>query len=69
MSNEKVELYLKFKKYSDSDLAIYAYDGDISVWLPKSQIKCLEEDLDDLLEGKMYLFEIPEWLAQEKDLI
>lgn len=41
-------------------------DGDIEVWIPKSQIDNLDDDweIEDTIE-----MEIPEWLAEQKGLI
>ncbi len=61
MSQDKVEMIAELIAQTHSALLIS--DGDIEVWLPKSQIE-YSEGLDDTVE-----LVIPELLAKEKELI
>ena len=47
------------EKRHETESAILIFDGVRAVWLPKSQV---EENDDNT-------FTMPEWLAQEKELI
>lgn len=49
----------------ESERAWKVTDGDVVTWLPKSQ---LIEPPQDLRNGT-FLFQLPEWLAKERDLI
>jgi hypothetical protein len=60
--NDDVEITVEIVK--ETDMAYLVKDGDVEVWLPKSQIRG-EEDL----QGGIVELIIPEWLAEEKDLI
>lgn len=67
MHNEIVEITVIFKH--ETSQAILINDGDIEVWIPKSQIENYD-DLDEVIEkGHEITIEIPEWLAIENDLI
>lgn len=41
----------------------------VTVWLPMSLINNVRPDLSVVKRGELLRFEIPEWLAYEKDLI
>lgn len=63
MSNELIKIDIEIVK--ETDMAFLTTDGVIKAWLPKSQIES-----NELLEvGGTYTIEIPEWLAEEKELI
>ena len=48
----------------ETDKAILFFDGRIEVWIPKRYIE------DTVKDGKnMITITIPEWLAEEKELI
>lgn len=49
----------------ETKMAILCSDGTCEVWIPKSQ---LEDDIERLANGLVRII-IPEWLAQEKELI
>jgi hypothetical protein len=61
MSKENYEITVEVKR--ETDKAILVDDGDVEVWLPKSQIV----ERTDLKDGFAELV-IPEWLAEEKEL-
>ena len=49
----------------ETDSAVWVYDGDLKVWLPKSQI-----DIEEGAEmGEQVSILVPEWLAIEKGLV
>ncbi len=62
MMEERYEITLE--KLRETDAAIQVTDGDVTVWLPKSQIVSEEH-----LRGNTYEILLPEWLAHEKGLI
>ena len=69
MAKPSVELELELLKTNDDETAYLFSDGDTDAWLPRSLIISLNKlDADDEEEG-MYLVELPEWLAIEKDLV
>lgn len=47
-----------------TEKAILFNDGDVEVWIPKSQV--IDEDRE---ESGLLKIEIPEWLALDKGLI
>ncbi len=49
----------------ETSLALLVFDGTREVWVPKSQISDYGEDR----QGNTTSIFIPEWLAEEKDLI
>jgi hypothetical protein len=51
----------------DTDNAWLLNDGDTDGWVPKSQGECLDSDEPEI--GRVYKFEIPEWLAIEKGFV
>lgn len=55
-NDERVELKLDIKQ--ETDKAYLVSDGDVTVWLAKSQVNY---DGDE--------FSVPEWLAKEKGLV
>jgi len=59
-----VEFTMEIK--AETTLAYLFFDGDNEMWIPKSQISEFDRHGDD---DDMATFEIPEWLAIEKDLI
>lgn len=44
--------------------AILVHDGDVQVWLPKSQI-----EIADSGDGRTIVVTLPQWLAEEKGLV
>jgi hypothetical protein len=50
----------------DSKGAYFVDDGDVSVWIPKSQVKKMERLANS---ENTYEIEIPEWLAHKAGLI
>jgi predicted RNA-binding protein (virulence factor B family) len=61
---DNVEIFGEVKAVTD--MAILLDDGDVEVWLPLSQI---ESETDDYEKGDEITVFIPEWLAEEKELI
>jgi hypothetical protein len=57
-----VEFYAEIK--FETQAALLLSDGDNEFWIPKSQIVEKEK-----VKGHDYRFEIPEWLAREKEII
>lgn len=51
-----------------TEKAMKVKDCDNEIWLPHSQIHNLK-DPKDLKRGDNIILEIPEWLAQDKELI
>ena len=65
-NQEFIEISCTFVHHTDK--AVLINDGDREVWIPKSQISVLE-DWYDLEPGDPLTIEIPEWLAEDKELI
>jgi len=61
LSISNVEITVEIK--AETELAYLVSDGDLEMWIPKSQI----EEFDR--SGDIATFQIPEWLAEEKGLI
>jgi len=61
-----VELDLEFIRQTSE--AYLVTDGDVKDWLPKSET---DVDFSDILleDGQVYLFTIPEWLAENKGFV
>ncbi len=64
-----VELELELLKTNDDDTAYLFSDGDTDAWLPRSLIISLDKLHPGDKEDGMYLVELPEYLAIEKDLV
>ena len=64
MSNENIDIEAGL--LAETDMAWLINDGDIGIWIPKSQCEC--EDPDPEIDG-IYTFTLPEWLAIEKELV
>lgn len=60
-NDETVSLDLEV--LAETDLALRVTDGDIEVWLPKSEL----EDWPDV--GETEAIEVPEWLAKDRGLV
>ncbi len=63
-----VDLELHFHHETETSFKV-SEDGDEDdgfVWLPKSQTAV---DETNLVEGKVYTFTLPEWLAMNRGLI
>lgn len=60
--SKDVEISCEVKR--ETDKALLIFDGTNEVWIPKSQIKDSCEE-----RGRVISIFIPEWLAEEKDLI
>jgi hypothetical protein len=67
VSDEEVELRVEYVHSTDDAILIDA-GLEENVWLPKSQVDCIEF-FEDMEAGKTYSIFIPEWLATEKELI
>lgn len=61
MSNE---VEIECEVLLETELALKISDGDIEIWIPKSQIKDQCEE-----NGKITSIFISEWLATEKGLV
>jgi hypothetical protein len=61
--DDAVEITVEVIK--ETAAAVLVTDGDIEVWLPKSQITLMVPDEGD----ETRTMEIPEWLAVEKGLV
>lgn len=62
MENPTLVMFPVSAKTAETDKAVcFELEGQ-SVWIPKSQIRDMQEAGDD------YSFYIPEWMVQEKDL-
>ena len=61
MSRETTEITLEILR--ESARAIQVTDGDVTEWLPKSQLEYEGE------VGQTVMVTIPEWLARERNLI
>lgn len=44
-------------------------DHEESIWIPISQISDCDKNLQDLKKGDFITITIPEWLAEEKELM
>lgn len=64
MARNYVELTLEIKK--ETDRAILVSDGDVTEWIPKSQLECDPEPSD--VKG-LFDISIAEWIAEEKGLV
>ena len=62
MGKEIVEITAEIIK--QTDFAILIDDGEVRVWLPKNQIEQIDRVYENCAE-----ISIPEWLAEEKELI
>lgn len=62
-----ISLHGVVKRVTDKAIQFDLDEAEEYVWIPKSQIS--EPDPEDISEGDEIDFIIPEWLAQEKDLI
>lgn len=60
------EYLLEFLHKSEN--AILVKDCEDSIWLPLSQIE-IEDDLECLERGDFITVFIPDWLAEEKELV
>lgn len=58
-----MEIQADFIRETDSAILIVGSDGE-DVWLPKSQLKDLYVDYTN----ETVLFDIPQWLAEEKGM-
>jgi len=56
---------LDLQKTAESEKAILVSDGLQSCWIPKSQL----EDDPELLENGLFRIIIPQWLAEDKELV
>jgi len=54
-----------FRKQQSQKKAILVSDGLQSCWIPKSQL----EDDPELLENGLFRIIIPQWLAEDKELV
>jgi len=59
--DEVEEIWLEIVRETDG--AYLVGDGDQEVWLPKSQVAIIDKK-----EGFSF-FSIPQWLAEEKELV
>jgi len=67
--NETTEVEIIFITHTDKAISIRQEEGE-SIWIPKSLVKNLEDsDYKTFFNGDEITIEIPEWLAEEKDLI
>ena len=65
MSDDKVEICCDILK--ETDEAFLVRQGDLEVWVPKSQFV---ENPDEYMEGDENVsFSIPIWLAEKKGLV
>lgn len=62
MANRETEIFVEIK--TETDKAYLASDGDVTEWIPKSQVSHFEEKPDGHAE-----LTIPEWLATEKGFV
>jgi len=67
--NDPIELCVEYRH--DTDLAVLIKDGDQEVWIPKSLIENRDDiDWDSFEQGDLIEeLIIPEWLAEERELI
>jgi hypothetical protein len=61
MSQETTEITVEILR--ESERAIQVTDGDVTEWLPKSQLEYEGE------AGQTVVVTMPEWLAKDKGLI
>jgi RNase P/RNase MRP subunit p29 len=66
MSTDKDLIEISGEILYETDLAILLYDGETESWIPKSQIE-IEPKFFEL--GDMVVVTMPEWLAEDKELI
>jgi hypothetical protein len=69
MSNKqhsRVEIEVEYVHQTENALRVSDGTND-SIWLPKSQIE-YDEDIE-LTKGKMISVTMPDWLAEEKELV
>lgn len=62
MTNGTVEFYGELKV--ETERGVLVFDGANKIWLPKSQILEMRK-----IKDSDYEFEIPYWLAKEKEII
>lgn len=58
----KIELAVEI--IGETDQALRVYDGNVTAWIPKSQITDTCE-----VNGKIETIFIPEWIANDKGLL
>lgn len=63
-SDEDETVWVEGTIVGKTEKAILFNDGDVEVWIPKSQVQ--DEDRE---ESGLLKIEIPEWLALDKGLI
>lgn len=54
---------------NETDMAFLVSDGDMSVWIPKSQLIDFDWEAPIMMPITTMTITIPEWLAKEKGLI
>lgn len=64
--NEKLTYSLIFKGQTQAAIRLQETEKSQSFWLPKSQIDVA--DYDTLVDGETIDVDIPNWLAEEKEL-
>ena len=67
IDSPEVDIICKYITSTDKALLIEA-DGE-QVWIPISQINDLSVELSELERGDPLTITIPEWLAEDKELI
>lgn len=59
-----VDVEIKRNRFSEE--AVLVSDGDREVWIPRSQIRDEDDDLDEGVHTKI---QVPRWLAESKGLV
>ena len=66
MSVDGQEFVFQIKALTEDGLLI---EDDIEpFWLPKSQLECLDRDMEDLEAGDEAEFWVPDWLAEKNNI-
>jgi len=60
--SDKVEITVQVR--AETPKAYLVFDGDVEAWLPKSQVEVISQE-----DAETITIEIPEWLAQDRELI
>lgn len=68
MSEAQVTIAINCEIRARSELAIMIYDGQKTVWIPRSEIICAQTDSGQMGQFVRTTLTIPAWLAAEKQL-
>ena len=62
--NDMIDISCTIVRDEDTDMAILVDDGEVEVWLPRSQIEYTAPD-----QKGITVVSLPEWLAEDRGLL